>query len=77
MSRCTAPEPLPDHVLVPLKWYGYTEGFVRELWRRAPRLELDGRVYLEDGRGRRIGVWDPVVEDFVGVEPGLDVFLGG
>lgn len=60
-----------------LKWYGYTESFVRELWRRVPRLVLEDEVYLEDGRGRRIGVWDPVAGAFVDLQPSLDVFLGG
>ena len=50
-----------------LKWYGYKERFIVELWRRSPKLRIEDGVYLEDGRGRSLGV--------CGIPRNLNLFL--
>ena len=57
-----------------LKWYGYKERFIVELWRRTPKLRIEDEVYLEDGRGRRLGVWDSEELRFVPVQKAIDLY---
>lgn len=57
-----------------LKWYGYKERFIVELWRRSPKLRLEDEVYLEDGRVRSLCVWDSRELRFVPVQKAIDFY---
>jgi len=57
-----------------LKWYGYKENFIVELWRRTPKLSLEEEIYIEDGKGRRLGVWDSKELKFIPVQQAIDMY---
>jgi len=57
-----------------LKWYGYKERFIVELWRRTPKLSLEEEIYIEDGKGRSLGVWDSKELKFVPVQQAIDMY---